>query len=518
MELKTPMQNFLSGLSWAAGFMLSLAAMQTGALSVVQKSCDYEAQTVREDSSEEAVVWLVAASPTALALAATVRLMQLLAKKQLCHASLGLGFVAVDQPQDASDFFLVAALLAYFLLIVCTASIDITTLLVVLTVLRAVVRLLTGSYAGFLILPCFVALLALSWCLSATHMTRYACSTGELADLSLVSSMHSLTYVPWQFRYEVTTDVAFQQLAMVAWVRPSATRLMSFGQPEPTSGSADPRKLLPIQENQSSAVEEIQLVGRQVPRVATVWVRGLRPSRPETEYQVRFSPAETIPTVLRLRAGSFTRAVAWSALFGSVTSIPAGEEALQLEVGLAEFTVGLPRAASAHKPNPNSSAELWTSYEPHRGATDTLCAELCANSLRCFHSYAAAAGCYLVLGDRESWEVSDLEPGTEPERPSGYDKRLLGQLDGCRLDGKTDKGTVATARCGQVKTEGGRLNFSEVQPDWGNGAATLSFNLNVQIGGLHFDSHVTPISLRQGPAQVTDVLAVLLGVKGNVTS
>ncbi|CAE7229288.1 unnamed protein product, partial [Symbiodinium sp. CCMP2456] len=42
MELKTPMQNFLSGLSWAAGFMLSLAAMQTGALSVVQKSCDYE--------------------------------------------------------------------------------------------------------------------------------------------------------------------------------------------------------------------------------------------------------------------------------------------------------------------------------------------------------------------------------------------------------------------------------------------------------------------------------------------
>ena len=127
-----------------------------------------------------------------------------------------------------------------------------------------------------------------------------------------------------QLRYEVTTDVAFQQLAMVAWVRPSATRLMSFGQPEPTSGSPDPRKLLLIQENQSSAVEEIQLVGRQMPRVASVWVQGLRPSRPETQYQVRFSPAETIPTVLRIRAGSFTRAVAWSTLFGSVISIPAG--------------------------------------------------------------------------------------------------------------------------------------------------------------------------------------------------
>ncbi|CAE7039634.1 LRRC15 [Symbiodinium sp. CCMP2592] len=593
MELKTPMQNFLSGLSWAAGFMLSLAAMQTGALSVVQKSCDYEA-----------VVWLVAASPTALALAATVRLMQLLAKKQLCHASLGLGCVVVDQPQDSSDFFLVAALLAYFLLIVCMASIDITTLLLVLTALSgstwtvlkavssardtekslkfvevscdhlaetsekpkmaavpwvalreahagkledlqalfssssgpspssreqparfslgfglarqgAVVRLLTGSCAGFMILPSFVALLALSLCLSAAHMTRYACSVGELTDLNLVSSMHSLTYAPWQLRYEVTTDVAFQQLAMVAWVRPSATRLMSFGQPEP----AEPRTILPIQENQSSAVEEIQLVGRQIPRVASVWVQGLRPSRPETQYQVRFSPADTIPTVLWLRAGSFTRAVAWSTLSGSVISIPAGEDTLQVEVGLADFTVSLPRAPSAQKANPKSNAELWTSYEPHLGATEALCSKLCADSLHCFRSYPGAAGCYPVLGDRESWEGSELGESQTEQKPPGYEKRLRGQLDGCRLDsGKPDEGTASTTRCGQVKTEGGRLNFGEIQPDWGNGAATLSFNLDVRIGGLHFDSHVTPISLQQGPPRVTDVLAVLLGVKENGTS
>ena len=42
-EVKSPRQNFVSGFSWAAGFLLALAAMQTGALSVVPKSRDEEA-------------------------------------------------------------------------------------------------------------------------------------------------------------------------------------------------------------------------------------------------------------------------------------------------------------------------------------------------------------------------------------------------------------------------------------------------------------------------------------------
>ena len=69
-----------------------------------------------------------------------------------------------------------------------------------------------------------------------------------------------------------------------------------------------------------------------------------------------------------------------------------------------------------------------------------------------------------------------------------------------------------------MKTEGGQLNFGKIEPDWGNGAVTLSFNLDVRIGGLQFNSHVTPISLRQGPPRLTDVLAVLLGMKDKGTS
>ena len=46
-----------------------------------------------EDPYVQEAVWLVAALPIALTLAATLRLMQLLAKKQLAHAFLDSGFL-----------------------------------------------------------------------------------------------------------------------------------------------------------------------------------------------------------------------------------------------------------------------------------------------------------------------------------------------------------------------------------------------------------------------------------------
>eukprot|EP00439_Symbiodinium_sp_Y106_P058223 s2453_g8.t1 len=135
VQVKTPLQNFVSGFSWAAGFLLSLVAMQTGALSFVQKS-----------SEQEEAVWLVAALPIALTLAATLRLMQLLAKKQLAHAFLDSGnpnpskdrgVVPTDLPHTGSflDGCLVLAVLAYLLLVVFLVSIDVATLLVALTAL-----------------------------------------------------------------------------------------------------------------------------------------------------------------------------------------------------------------------------------------------------------------------------------------------------------------------------------------------------------------------------------------------
>ena len=150
VRVKSPIQNFLSSYSWAAGFLLSLMALQTGALAVVRKSSEEEASAFRKscrkllrallfssrETLRQAPVWIVAACPAALALAAALRLSQLLVKKQLVHAFLKWDVIVTDLPDDLIlDAMLVVAILAYFLFILYLVSIDLQTVVVALTAL-----------------------------------------------------------------------------------------------------------------------------------------------------------------------------------------------------------------------------------------------------------------------------------------------------------------------------------------------------------------------------------------------
>ncbi|CAE7225085.1 vasn [Symbiodinium sp. CCMP2592] len=594
-EVKSPMQNFLSSYSWAAGFLLSLMALQTGALAVVRKS-----------SEEEAPVWIVAAGPAVLALAAALRLSQLLVKKQLVHAFLKWDVIIADLPDDIIlDAMLVVAILAYFLFILYLVSIDLQTLVVALTalggslwtVLKAVstardldqglklveinsaslaksterlnmkllpwakllalgdeelrkllesdspstgsalpsstassrrwsltsvarqgplLRFLSRSRAGFLVLPAFLALVAFSCCVSAGHMTAYACSVGELADLKLASSLHSLEFLPWQTRYEVASDVSFTKLALVASVRPSATRLMSIAQPQATSMPPSSPRVIAVEEKQSVAVEEIQLSHRQVPRVATIRVQGLRPSRPETTYEVRFSPSATMPAALRITAQEFQRTIAWSSLPGSVFSIPEGVQDFRFEVQLADFLLGLPRPRSR---GPGALGQLWTTYRDRPNATVQSCSADCGHDLACLESYVGPGGCYAVLADRKGLEAGDL-PQNLSTSLKAAEQNLTGRLSGCRLEEVRAAGEAEEAKRGKttqcrddVEMKPGQLHlfFGRVQPDWAFHLATLSFALQLETGGQKFEAEATPISFRQGTPPPSDAMAMLIG-------
>ncbi|CAE7208455.1 unnamed protein product [Symbiodinium sp. CCMP2592] len=587
-EVKTPLGNFVSGFSWAAGFIFSLTAMQTGALAVVRKSCD-----------QEAVVWFVAAFPTALALAATLHLMHLFAMKQLAHVSLSLGVILTDLPEGHGvDACLVCAIFVYFLYILYLVSTDFPSLLVALaamggsawTVLKAVsaahdikkgldtvevtsmnfaqipekptpvklpwgtllaskaedlpkllrssstsawrrtrlglvqhgpmIRVLSGSYSGFLVLPALVTLVAASWCISAIHMANYACSAGELTELTLPSS-NSLTFAPWQTHYEVITDISYQRLAMVAWVRPSTTRLLFFTPPHPvhqtsfSSAHSEPKQqCLLVEENHSTAVEEVNLAGSQVPRVAIVSVQGLRPSLPPTNYTVRFTPATTLPAVLWLSTEGFQRTIAWSTLHGSVFSVPEGVQNLTVEVGVADFVLGLPQSEHKLFGCSPETAKFWTSFHWLANATEDLCAHDCALNLECFQSYAGASGCFRIVGERDCWEASDIGEFNTTQGPSlgtvllaRHDRRLQGWLDGCVLDEENKSAMCSHA----VDMERSRLSFGMVRPDWSADTATLRFSLHLQIGEEHFEAQITPITLHRGPPLPTEFLTMLVG-------
>lgn len=87
---------------------------------------------------------------------------------------------------------------------------------------------LTGSRAGFLVLPSLVALVVASLVITASQVTAYACSRGELTSLQLTNS-HSLEFHPWQTRYEVLLDTSFRQVTLVASSDPSTTQWILEG-------------------------------------------------------------------------------------------------------------------------------------------------------------------------------------------------------------------------------------------------------------------------------------------------
>ena len=82
---------------------------------------------------------------------------------------------------------------------------------------------LTGSRAGFLVLPSLVALVMASLIITASQVTMYACSRGQLNNLQL-SSFHNLEFQPWQTRYEVLVDTSFRQVTLVASSDASTTQ------------------------------------------------------------------------------------------------------------------------------------------------------------------------------------------------------------------------------------------------------------------------------------------------------
>ncbi|CAE7694050.1 LINGO4 [Symbiodinium sp. CCMP2592] len=386
-------------------------------------------------------------------------------------------------------------------------------------------RFLSRSRAGFLVLPAFLALVAFSCCISAGHMTAYACSVGELADLKLASSLHSLEFLPWrlgsqkpglskwantnydvklrvwalrQTRYEVTSDVSFTKLALVAGVSPPTTRRISITQPQATSMPPSSPRVIAVDDQHGMAVEEIQLSHRQVPRVATIRVQGLRPSRPETTYEVRFSPSATMPAALRITAQEFQRTIAWSSLPGSVFSIPEGQ----------------PRSHG-----PAAVGQLWTTYWDRPNATEESCSADCAHDLACLESYVGPGGCYAVLADRKGLESGDLSENL-PSSVKAAEQNLTGRLSGCRLEEVRAAGEAEEAKRGKttqcrddVEMKPGQLQlfFGRVQPDWAFHLATLSFALKLETGGQKFEAEATPIFFRQGTPPPSDAMAMLVG-------
>ena len=572
--VKTPIGSFVTGCGWFAGFMMSLAALQSGALLFVEKNTELETP-----------VWFLAAFPAFLALTAAVRLMNLLSKRLLASALLEHGCVLTDVGQSQTmDALLIAMLTMYSLVILCLVSSSLRAFAVTLTALagpswallkainvareteimlnyvetnlkhfakdslpkiqiipchslaragrrgqdlcdlasepavegdksldmtlsdlswqRWSIYHLTGSRAGFLVLPGFAALVATSLFISSMHLANYACAGGELSDLQLPSSFRALRFTEFQDKYEVVIDRSFRQAAIAASSPASATRHINFTQPVASADISPSFKIHQVNDSTSTALEEAQLSNHLVPRVARIGVKGLRPSLPAVDYQVQFSPLMTLPVLVSIAAGDFATHVAWSTLPGSVLSLPQGTSDLDVQVSLADFVLGLPVQLHDNV----SDAVLWTAFDPRSDADEGTCSRQCKERLDCFANYLGHNGCFFALGNHKVLE-SGRATGWHSLRTSN--RKLSGHISGCVVN-DTDSRILST--CGKpVSPENTVLHFGKIRPDWRSKSATLSLALQLEVGGQRFDSEVEQVVLHQGSPAAIDAIGVVLG-------
>ncbi|CAE7403941.1 unnamed protein product [Symbiodinium sp. CCMP2592] len=347
---------------------------------------------------------------------------------------------------------------------------------------------LGGSISGFLILPCFAAMMSSFIVISFVHGTRYACSVGCISNLELASKLHMLNFTAHQSKYMVHVDMSFKEMAILAAADVPWTRWISLQQPETEEGSETPYEQ-ELKEDKSFGIEQILLSKALIPRVSSVKVQGLRSSLSPAEYLVRFAPMQTLPSAVTIRSGNYTASVPWSMLPGSIVSVPAGADMLKLEIFLLDFYLDLPAKVDL---SPPPEIQQWTAFKASSNASDAFCGEFCRAHPNCLAAFLGHRGCFYAFHQAQAPQSLMLAQG----------RMVSGVLEGCRLS--------ETSNCNEVLAEENVLQFDNLVADWQSSTAQLKLNLILEVGGQRFISDSGSLSLRQGAPIVSDSFALLL--------
>ncbi|CAE7338628.1 unnamed protein product [Symbiodinium sp. CCMP2592] len=364
---------------------------------------------------------------------------------------------------------------------------------------RRAVCQLTGSKSGYMIVPALVAIICGFAGVSVLQAVAYGCSKGQLARLELASSLHTIGFQPYQQHFDVYMDTSFKQVAITAFADAPRTRWISVTQPKTVEGcpSAEPAVKENIEEDNGALVADLQLSRALIPRTTSIRVQGLRPNIAATEYLVHFAPFKTLPRLLRLSGANFSTTVAFSALPGSVISIPEGTASLELEVELTDFFLGLP--VEPHRGPEKGEVALWTVMQELPEINESACKAQCRQNPECLDSFLGQRACFLAYNrHREAGKVSSRRRLREPQ-PAGA-RRLSGLLTGCTIPSSRMVPDVQRqeGNCAEVAEEGRRLHFKDVRPDWQSHLGRLELGVVLEVGEQRFQTETQVVALREG--------------------
>lgn len=287
-------------------------------------------------------------------------------------------------------------------------------------------------------------------------------------------------------------DTSFKQAPMVTLADTATTRWISVLQPNGSSSEAT------IGEEKGASITEVVLSNALVPRIAVVHVKGLRTSLAEKQYMVRFSPMQNLPVAFILSSGDFRTFVPWSALSGTVVSVPPLTKDVEVTVILTEFHLSLPVRHDVHDQHPSGIAE-WTAFQKNNNSNASWCHHECDDSPDCLTAFPGGEGCFYAQNDHKKRQV----PSSNTPANMAESRKISGTLTGCTSQTSND-------RCATVPAKADELSFGEVSPDWHGSFARLSLNMILDVGEMNFTSDYATIDLHQGLPQVTEVITYVV--------
>jgi len=378
---------------------------------------------------------------------------------------------------------------------------------------RRAVHSLTGSLAGYAVLPSFTASMLLIFTLSLSHSAGYACTTGQLIDLQL-NIPTDMAFRQWQHRYSVGIERNLTEAALFASADANMAHNISFEPAFEVSGQNGGEDVEATVGGRRDTSAKVHVNFSMLPLENTVSVQGPRPSQPPKQFELQLLPRQVRVLLITIAdsSGRFKRQVPWADLPHSRVSIPRNL-AVSVSLSFINFTMGIPIGWSEAAPD---GALVWTVLRRMPEPTVAGCEEQCSQHPHCLASYPGRGGCFMARFKYNLHDAVQLERAQARLQKQVFDRgSWYADLCGCALS-KSGAGQC----CTPILAAPTAVRFSDIMPDWqaGSHLGRLQFTSTLFIGANWLRSDPDNLQIWRGHPFADDAVVKLEGVAVNGSS
>mmetsp|Transcript_34722 Transcript_34722/g.79601 ORF Transcript_34722/g.79601 Transcript_34722/m.79601 type:complete len:1440 (+) Transcript_34722:175-4494(+) len=360
-----------------------------------------------------------------------------------------------------------------------------------------IIHQLTGSMAGYLIVPIIVVFLLGVFVSTACRSVIYLTGPPALLELTTTSGHMMPAFQPRQQHYAVILGSHWGNVGVFALADAYSTRYLNYSVPDSLSGR-----------HHGGVDGSVKLINVDTsrapfPHFASVTVTGARGMT--RSYVIHFLPAKTLATSVRLRTGTFSRCIPWSSVPGAAISLPdmLADAKLKVDIALSDYMLRVPVLFSTA--NPKMNREVTTTWYPYKAAGAEICKELCRYDTTCLDALHGIDGCFFASSpfDTDNCHLAHIGHSNYGRR-HWWAQQATGRLQASRAD--ID---YTEARADRHW----RLHFPELVPEWFSHQTEFIFRLFLAADEQQIATEVQTLLLHRGTQSPLELLVQVMGNK-----